>query len=97
MGVGALMLAGPAPTQVCKSFLDCPQVASMRHAGAAAAGPARDPKMELACTGVIATPALQDKPIKVAWSFLPGLREAAGVGQQLSQAQQMQANLQQAI
>jgi len=95
--VVAPILADANMTQVYSIFLDFLQVASTRRAGLAVADPARNPEMEQEYGGIITTPMLQDKSMEVAHSFLPGLREAIGVGIQLTQVQQNQLAMQQAL
>jgi len=97
MDVAALILMDPNMTQAYQTFLDFLQVASTRQAGLAAADPPRNPETERDYTGVITTPALQDKSMEVACMFLPGLREAVRVGLQLTQVQQNQLAMQQAM
>ena len=92
--VAVPILGDPALTQAYGTFVDFLQVASTLRAGAAAADPPRSPETEMDYPGVRTTPAIQDKSLVVARNFLPGLREAVGVGVQLQQVQQTQATMQ---
>lgn len=95
--IAADILADAAKEQAYGAFLDYLQVASTARAGAAAGDPVRNPETEMDYPGVRTTPALQEKSLVVARNFLPGMREAVGVGIQLAQVQQNQVTIQQAL
>lgn len=91
------LLADANLAQDYEPFIDYVQAASTQREPAAAGGAVRDPATELDHPGVLTVPALQDKAMDVARSFLPGLRPAVGVAAQLQQVQHNQTQLQAAI
>jgi len=95
--VAVAVLADVNQSQAYSAFLDFLQVASTRHPPVQTGDPKRQLETEMAYAGALMTPVIQERALQVARNFLPGLREAVGVGAQLHQVQQNQTNLQQAI
>jgi len=95
--VVTVILADPQMLVDFTLFVDYVALSMTQREPAAAGGPIRDPASELPYTGVITTPAIQDRAMEVAHQFLPGLRPAVGTTQQLAQIQANQVAVQQAI
>ena len=94
--VASPILANPAQMAAYEPLVDYITISSTKWPDVSGR-PERSPQTEAQLAGVITMPAIQDLAMAVARSFLPGLREPAGIGAQLNLLNNQQAALQQAI
>ena len=94
--VASPILANLAQMAAYEPLVDYITISSTKWPGVGG-GPERSPQIEAQLAGVITMPAIQDLAMAVVRSFLPGLREPAGIGAQLNLLNNQQAALQQAV